>query len=179
MLRFRQFESHTTFNKRKVVDDVPQLIKITRRCVSDLVPECFNCNYFDLLTILISEEVYSWLPKISYIRNLKKFPQESLHENMFLLLSQNAEMLRKIIFLPNNLVPFPKSVQIKCPFSNPISVLFDLSKFLMKMCQRHCSHSPRGAGGWAGCAGALGSSCIDTTLLPGVWNWTTGKDPGL
>ena len=52
-------ESQSTFNKSKVVDDVPQLIEITRRCVSDLVPECFSCNYFDLLTILISEEVYS------------------------------------------------------------------------------------------------------------------------
>ena len=29
VLRFRQFESQTTFNKSKVVDDVPQLIKIT------------------------------------------------------------------------------------------------------------------------------------------------------
>ena len=109
----------------------------------------------------------------------KSFHRRVYTKICFCYCFQNDEMLRKIIFLPNNLVPFPKSVQIKCPFSNPISVLFDLSKFLMKMCQRHCSHSPRGAGGWAGCAGALGSSCIDTTLLPGVWNWTTGKDPGL
>ena len=28
VLRFRQFESQTTFNKSKVVDDVPQLIKL-------------------------------------------------------------------------------------------------------------------------------------------------------
>ena len=96
VLRFRQFSSQTTFNKSKVVDDVPQLINYMKRCFWSWL-RMFCCNYFDLSTILISEEVYSWLPKISYIRNLKKFPQERI---CFCYCPRNAEMLTKISLPP-------------------------------------------------------------------------------
>ena len=107
-------ESQSIFNKSKVVDDVPQLMKITWKYVFlFLSQKVSNATILTsvllpgaILTILISEKVYSWSPKISYIRNLKKFPQESM---CF------CYWYRKWWNVQKN-VPFPKRVHFQVLF---------------------------------------------------------------
>ena len=131
-------------------------------------PRMFQMQLFWLINYLDIRKSVFLITK-NFIH--QKSEKVSTGEYVFLLLIQKCWNVEK-----NNL-PFPKRVHFQVLFQ----FLFDLSTFLMMVGQRHCSQSPSGVGGgWEGCAGALGViSCIDTTLLPGELNWTTGNDPGL
>ena len=108
----------------------------------------------------------------SYIRKLP-FPHEDMFQKICFsfLTNQMIKCWRKLFSLFQNedmLFNFPWAIT-GCYFQ-PIKSKF---QFQLKF-QRHWSHNPRVAGGCTGCAGALGS-CMLTTLLPGVWNWTIGR----
>ena len=145
-------------------------------CFSVLVPESLNVTI--LTSVLLPGANYLDIRKGVFLITKNVHTLEiwkSIHRREYVFCScpRNCWNVEK------NKLPVVMSKEY--PFSKSYFHLFDLFKILTMMGQRHCSQRPNCAGaGWVECcAGALDTACIDTTLVPRFYNWTTGKFPGL